>query len=161
MRVEVDLTGIMSMEDLRQRVSESLLVEPDGDQERPVVDVVLRGTLGFQRAALDQPALVELVRERYDALHARVTLEVDVIPAPGETARTGTRQQIERDVVHDLLVQQPGLAHEADTLADHTLALKRAVLEGQDQEALAAIVEGTLTQAARIGDASTYGSEAV
>ena len=35
------------------------------------------GVLGFERAALDQPALIELVQDHFNPLHARVTVDVE------------------------------------------------------------------------------------
>ena len=46
--------------------------------------------------------------------------------------------------MRDLIAQQPVVAAEAETLAERTLELKRSVLEGQDEQALASMVEATL-----------------
>ena len=109
-----------------------------------MVNVVLRGALGFDRAMLDQPALIDLVRKHYDPLHVRVTLNLERPISGGLTARTGSRSQIERDVVHGLIAQHSTCVAESDALAEKTLELKRMVLEGQTEEALAPIVEATV-----------------
>ena len=142
-RLAIDVTGAASFEALRQRVAESL-EPPSAAQPRPLVEIVLRGALEFERGALDQPALLDLVQDHYKPLHARVTVDVERTLGAGVRARGGSRDQIERDVVRDLIAQQPAVAAEADTLAERTLELKRSVLEGQDEQALASIVEATL-----------------
>ena len=142
-RLAIDVTGAESFAALRQRVAESL-EPPSAAQPRPLVEIVLRGVLGFERGALDQPALLDLVQDHYKPLHARVTVDVERTLGAGVRARGGSRNQIERDVVRDLIAQQPVVAAEAETLAERTLELKRSVLEGQDEQALASIVEATL-----------------
>lgn len=143
-RLAIDVTGTEGFAALRQQVADSLGPPPPASQPRPLVEILLRGVLGFERAALDQPALLELVQDHFNPLHARVTVDVERTLGAGVRVRSGSRDQIERDVVRELLAQEPGLAAEAETLAERTLELKRSVLEGQDEEALAAIVEATL-----------------
>ena len=143
-RLAIHVTGAASFEALRQRVADSFDPPSTASQPRPLVEIVLRGALGFERGALDQPALLDLVQDHYKPLHARVTVEVERTLGAGVHARGGSRDQIERDVVRDLIAQQPAVAAEADTLAERTLELKRSVLEGQDEQALASIVEATL-----------------
>ena len=73
-----------------------------------------------------------------------MTLDVERTLGAGVRVRSGSRDQIERDVVRELLAQEPAVKAEAETLAERTLELKRSVLEGQDEEPLASIVEATL-----------------
>ncbi len=143
-RLAIDVTGAESFSALRQKVADSLDPTATDSQPRPLVEIVLRGVLGFERAALDQPALLELIQEHYKPLHARVTVDVERTLGAGVRVRGGSRSQIERDVVRELLTQEPAVAADAETLAERTLELKRSVLEGQDENALASIVEGTL-----------------
>ena len=143
-RLAIDVTGAASFAALRQRVAEAVDPPSAASQPRPLVEIVLRGVLGFERAALDQPALLDLVQDHYKPLHARVTVDVERTLGAGVHARGGSRDQIERDVVRDLIAQQPVVGAEAETLAERTLELKRSVLEGQDEQALASIVEATL-----------------
>ena len=143
-RLAIDVTRAASFEALRQRVADSFDPPSTASQPRPLVEIVLRGALGFERGALDQPALLDLVQDHYKPLHARVTVDVERTLGAGVRARGGSRDQIERDVVRDLIAQQPVVAAEAETLAERTLELKRSVLEGQDEQALASIVEATL-----------------
>jgi len=143
-RLAIDVTGAESFEALRQRVADSLGPPAAASQPRPLVEILLRGELEFERASLDQPVLLELVQDHFNPLHARVTVDVERTLGAGMRVRTGSRDQIERDVVRELLAQEPGLAAEAETLAERTLELKRSVLEGQDEESLASIVEATL-----------------
>ena len=143
-RLAIDVTRAASFEALRQRVADSFDPPSTASQPRPLVEIVLRGALEFERGALDQPALLDLVQDHYKPLHARVTVDVERTLGAGVRARGGSRSQIERDVVRDLIAQQPAVAAEAETLAERTLELKRSVLEGQDEQALASIVEATL-----------------
>ena len=143
-RLAIDVTGAGSFAALRQRVADALDPPAAASGPRPLVEIVLRGVLGFERAALNQPALLDLVQDHYQPLHARVTVDVERTLGAGVRARGGSRDQIERDVVRELLAQEPSVAADAATLAERTLELKRSVLEGQDEEALAGIVESTL-----------------
>ncbi|MCY3782577.1 MAG: exonuclease SbcCD subunit D [Chloroflexi bacterium] len=143
-RLAIDVTGAESSAALRERVAVALDPPSATSGPRPMVEIVLRGELGFERAALDQAALLELVQEHFDPLHARVTLDVERTLGAGVRVGSGSREQIERDVVRELLAQEPAVAAQAETLAERTLELKRTVLEGQDEEALASIVEATL-----------------
>ena len=143
-RLALDVTGAESFAALREKVADALDPPSAASGPRPMVEIVLRGELGFERAALDQAALLELVQEHYDPLHARVTVDVERTLSDGVRVRSGSRDQVERDVVRELLAQEPAVKAEAETLAERTLELKRSVLEGQDEEALASIVEATL-----------------
>ncbi len=143
-RLAIDVTGAESFAALREKVADALDPPSAVSGPRPMVEIVLRGELGFERAALDQPALLKPIQERYEPLHARVTLDLDRIVGAGVRAGSGSREQIERDVVRDLLAQEPALAAESESLAERTLELKRSVLEGQDQESMVWIVESTL-----------------
>lgn len=144
MRLAIDVTGAESFAALREKVAAALDPPSAAAGPRPMVEIVLRGALEFERASLDQPALLELVQEHYDPLHARVTLDVERTLGAGVRVGSGSRDQIERDVVRELLAQEPAAAAQAETLAERTLELKRSVLEGQDEQALASIVEATL-----------------
>lgn len=143
-RLAIDVTGAESFTVLRERVAAALDPPSAASGPRPMVEIVLRGALEFERASLDQPALLALIQEHYDPLHARVTVDVERTLGAGVRVRSGSRDQIERDVVRELLAQEPAVAAEAETLAERTLDLKRSVLEGQGEEALASIVEATL-----------------
>ncbi len=142
-RVVVDVDCAASFEDLRRQVASAFDAPPNSDL-RPLIELVLRGTLAFDRAKLDQSALLDLLRDRYDPLHARVTVDLERPTGAGLSVRRGSRPQIERDVVRGLIARHPPYVAEADKLADKMLELKRTVLEEQGEEALAAIVEATL-----------------
>ena len=143
-RLAIDVTGAEGFAALRRQVADALGPPPPESQPRPMVEILLRGALEFERAALDQPALLELVQDHFNPLHARVTVDVERTLGAGVRVRSGSRDQIERDVVRELLAQERGLAAAAEALAERTLELKRSVLEGQDEESLASIVEATL-----------------
>lgn len=143
-RLAVDVSRSRSFDDICVELTRALHPSPVPTEFQPMVNVVLRGALGFDRAMLDQPALIDLVRKHYDPLHVRVTLNLERPISGGLTARTGSRSQIERDVVHGLIAQHSTCVAESDALAEKTLELKRMVLEGQTEEALAPIVEATV-----------------
>ena len=143
-RVTVDVGRSTNFEDLRCEVLDAFDAPPESDL-RPLVELVLRGTLAFDRARLDQPALLDILRHHYDPLHARVTVDLQRPTAAGLSVRSGSRSEIERDVVRGLIARHPAYGAEADKLADKTLELKRTVLEGQGEESLAPIVEATLS----------------
>ena len=66
-----------------------------------------------------------------------MTVDVERTLGAGVRVRSGSREQIERDVVRELLAQEPAATAQAETLTERTLELKRSVLEGQDENALA------------------------
>jgi DNA repair exonuclease SbcCD nuclease subunit len=124
----------------RQAVRE---VDPAADRP-PVVELLIRGRLGFPRQDLDQPRLVALVEEWLQPLHVRLTLDLRA-PQPAALPTKGTtRAQIERAVLAAVLAQALPDGPEVDPLVQAALGLKAGLLEGRSPEDLASLVEETL-----------------
>ncbi|MBM4438222.1 MAG: DNA repair exonuclease [Actinobacteria bacterium] len=144
LRLWLGVDAAPSFESLVANVQSRLqAVEPPAGRP-PVVELLLRGRLHFERAQLDAARLLGLVEERFRPLHARLTLE---LRAPGEVGapqRRASRSELEREVLRGLI--DPALApgERADAWARAAQELKQAALEGRPVEEQARLVEATL-----------------
>ena len=139
-RVRVDVTGAMTFEDLCARLDGALDSVSSSD-EPPVLELILTGRLGFDRALLDQRALMEAIDARLHPMLTRITAQLESpSTGPGIDARRASREQIERDVFRRLIEESPYEA-QREPLAETIAELKRAALDGEPVETQAAILE--------------------
>lgn len=143
-RLLVSAHDLPSFDALVERVREALAAEPRETGKPPIVELLIRGRLGFERGQLDQRCLLELVEDHCRPLHARVTLDLERAQAATLQARGTTRAEIEREVVAAVIAQSSRYGSQADRLARAALDLKRGALEGRSIEDLASLVEETL-----------------
>ena len=98
--------------------------------DAPVVDLKLIGRLGFDPAALSLPAVREMAREAFDALHVEVR---DLAQRPGASSdgeRDETRAQIENRVLAEAFAADARYAARSEDWARLAGDLKQMALSG-------------------------------
>ncbi len=143
-RVLVASRDAPSFEALLQDVERALDAEPHEFAEPPVVELAVRGAIGFDRARVDQARLRELVERRFAPLHARVRL--DLAPQGSVVSAHGTtdRAELEARILRELIAESAEHGERAAGLAAVAQAVKAGAIEGQEVESLAELIEGAL-----------------
>jgi DNA repair exonuclease SbcCD nuclease subunit len=111
--------------------------EPDKPQ--PILELALRGQLGFPNSLLEIQKIRDQAREITGALHVRVknhTVPPDYIETPGERDDTG-REQLERRVVEDLIRRDARYKPRTEDISDAVIGAKRMALGDEPVEKIA------------------------
>jgi exonuclease SbcD len=103
--------------------------------DRPVVELQIRGTVGFNRLDLDLRALKQHLQEQSQALIFLLKFNVDTLTY-GQRSHEGDRYQIEREIYTDLLAANSTYRHRAETLSTALIDIKQRQLEGASEEEL-------------------------
>ena len=110
--------------------------------EKPVVDLALRGVLGFDQSVLDKKALDAIIRRHVQPLLVQIrnlTQSVDFIPGEGDI-ESGDRSSwaaLEAIVFRDLVRRDTRFAADADRWAEVVATLKQHALNEDDPAAIA------------------------
>ena len=140
-RLRVEVSEDTDFDDLCAHVQDAVAAGVETFSEPPVVDLRLSGRLRFERIHLDSERLAEIVRESFQPLHVRVTLQLAGDRRRIAAAEYGTNvRAIEREVLRRLIEDSPH-ADEAEALTAAALDLKVGALEGQSPEVLAQTLE--------------------
>ncbi|MBX3299545.1 MAG: DNA repair exonuclease [Acidobacteria bacterium] len=102
----------------------------EADKPKPIIEITLRGQLGFPNSLLEIQAIRDSAREITDALHVRVknhTLPVDMDDA-SEIPDDGGRERLERGVVNGLVARDERYRARAEEIADAVIGAKRMAL---------------------------------
>ena len=140
-RLRVEVSEDTDFDDLCAHVQDAVAAGVETFSEPPVVDLRLSGRLRFERIHLDSERLAQIVRESFQPLHVRVTLQLAGDRRRIAAAEYGTNvRAIEREVLRRLIEDSPH-ADEAEALTAAALDLKVGALEGQSPEVLAQTLE--------------------
>jgi len=125
---------------LRKVDTEARRAEPGKPQ--PIVEVALRGQLGFPNSTLELAKMRDAVREMTGALHVRVknhTVPVDYVDAV-ETADGDDRERLERRVIDDLIIRDSRYKARHDDISDAVIGAKRMALSDEPAEKIAEFI---------------------
>ena len=113
---------------LEQVRREARVAEPDKPQ--PIIEIALRGQLGFPNSLLEIQKIRDEANEITGALHIRVknhTVPADYLEAPDEADEMG-RDQLERRVIDDLILRDNRYKARHDEISDAVIGAKRMAL---------------------------------
>lgn len=130
----------LTAEVLRQAESEARRAEPD--KPRPIIEVALRGQLGFPNSTLDLAEIRDLVREMTGALHVRIknhTVPVDYSDTV-ETADSDDRERLERRVIDDLVLRDTRYKTRHEDMCDAVIGAKRMALSDDEPARIAEFI---------------------
>lgn len=109
---------------------------------RPIVEIALRGQLGFPNSQLELQKIRDEAREITGALHVRVknhTVPPDYLETPDERDDTG-REQLERRVIEDLIARDARYKVRAEDVSDAVIGAKRMALIDEPAEKIAEFI---------------------
>ncbi|HVF58077.1 MAG TPA: exonuclease SbcCD subunit D [Pyrinomonadaceae bacterium] len=140
-RLWFDVSGAPDAEAVHAAVLEKVRLEARrhdaaADVPAPIIEISLRGHLGFKNSLLDLGKIREEARELTNALHVMVrnqSVPVEYAVAAGLDADT-SRAERERRIVEDLIVRDNRFRERARDMAELVLEAKRRAL-GDDSAA--------------------------
>ncbi|MDQ6786543.1 MAG: DNA repair exonuclease [Acidobacteriota bacterium] len=110
--------------------------DAEPDKPQPIIEITLRGHLGFPNSLLEQQKIREEAQKITNALHVRVKnhtapVEYAIAADAGEDV---SREQLERRVVEDLIVRDNRYKMRASDMAEAVIGSKRMALSDEPPE---------------------------
>jgi DNA repair exonuclease SbcCD nuclease subunit len=117
--------------------SQARVAEPGKPQ--PIIEVALRGQLGFPNSLLEINKIRDEVKAITDALHVRIknhTVPVDYLETPEDVDDAG-RGRLERRVIDDLVLRDNRYKTRTEDISDAVIGAKRMALSDEPAEKIA------------------------
>ena len=124
-----------------QKVKAEARSAEDGRPE-PIIEIALRGQLGFPNSLLEMQKLRDDTRKATGALHVRIknhTIPADYLDTPQELDDQG-RELLERRVIEDLIHRDKRFAKKLDDISDAVIGAKRMALTDEPAEKIAEFI---------------------
>jgi exonuclease SbcD len=151
-RLNFDVSGVADAEAVHSGVLEVIRLEarthdPERDETpAPIIEINLRGHLGFKNSLLDIPRLRDEARTLTGALHIMISnrsVPVEYAVAAGLDS-DATRQVRERRIIEDLITRDIRFRTRAHEMAALTLEAKRLALGDESPEKILELIEQQL-----------------
>ncbi len=152
-RISFDVSGRAEPEQLREELFAQLRREvtphnpDDTDALAPVIDLALRGHLGFKSALLEINRIRDEIKKEFQPLISIIkdqTVPVEYAVAAGIGDHV-TRAERERRVIEDLIARDARFRERAVEMADLILEAKRLALTDEEPAKIAELIEQRLT----------------
>ncbi len=108
----------------------------------PIIEVALRGQLGFPNSTLELQRMRDEVREITGALHVRIknhTVPADYLDSSADLDDAG-RERLERRVIDDLVLRDNRYKGHLDDIAEAVIGAKRMALSDEPPEKIAELI---------------------
>ena len=153
-RLSFDVSGVADPESVHAGVLEMVEGEarrhdPDSGEPAPIVEISLKGHLGFKNSLLDMALIREEARRITGALHVMVrnqSVPVEYAVAAGLDGDT-SRHIRERRIVEDLIARDNRFRERAPEMASLVLEAKRRVLGDESPAEILDFIEQQLDSA--------------
>lgn len=132
-RLSFDVSGVEDAEAVYAGVMEMIEREArkhDSDTPAPIIEITLRGQLGFKNSLLQVGRMRDEARERTNALHVMIrnqSVPVEYAVAAGMDAQA-PRHERERRIIEDLIARDNRYKHRAREMAELVIEAKRQAL---------------------------------
>ena len=145
-RIGFDVSGFAEPKEITTGVLEKVRGEArtasdyeTSDGLKPIIEITLRGHLGFPNSNLELQKIRDEAREMTDALHVRIKnhsapIEYAVAADVGEDV---SREQLERRVVEDLIVRDNRYKTRVEDIAEAVIGAKRLALSDETPDKIA------------------------
>jgi DNA repair protein SbcD/Mre11 len=151
-RLGLDVTGCKNAQEVTDRALQIVQNEGRGfdqgtDSSQPIVEITLRGHLGFPNSELELNKIREKAAEITDALHIRIknhTAPVEYAIA-ADAGQDITREQLERRVVEDLIIRDNRYKSRVEEMAAAIIGAKRMALSEEPPEKIADFIALKIT----------------
>jgi DNA repair protein SbcD/Mre11 len=138
-RLAYDVSGKIDAPTITEGVLRKVDLELDSfDPERPqpIIEIVLRGHLGFPNSLLEIQKIREEAQRMTNALHVRLknhTAPVEYAIAP-DLEEDVSREKLERRVIEDLIIRDNRYKLRSAEMADAVIGAKRMALSDESAE---------------------------
>jgi exonuclease SbcD len=155
-RLSFDVSGCVDPEAVYNGLMETVerearKHEEDSDSPAPIIEVTLRGQLGFKNSLLEIRRLREEVEQRTNALHVMMrnqSVPVEYAVAAGLDAQA-SRQERERRIIEDLISRDARFRDRAREMAELVIESKRLALGQESPDKILELIEQKLDGAGR------------
>jgi DNA repair exonuclease SbcCD nuclease subunit len=163
-RLSFDVSGAEDAETVYAGVMEMIEREARkhdaGDEHpAPIIEINLRGQLGFKNSLLPINRMRDEAREKTDALHVMVrnqSVPVEYAVAAGMDAQA-PRHERERRIIEDLIARDNRYKHRAHEIAELVIEAKRQALSNEQPDKILELIAQKIQQS----DAKEKASAAV
>lgn len=141
-RIAFDVTGFADPKDITAAIVDELRNQArraEAGMPQPIIEITLRGRLGFPNSLLEMQRIRELAQELTGALHVRVknhSVPVEYAVAEDVEEDSG-REILERRVIEDLVIRDNRFKTRVDDVAEAVIGAKRMALGDEDPEKIA------------------------
>lgn len=150
-RISFDVSGAADPEAVYSGLMETVEREarkhdPDSDKPQPIIEVTLRGQLGFKNSLLEIRRMREEIEERTGALHVMMrnqSVPVEYAVAAGLDAQA-PRQERERRIIEDLIARDARFRERAREMAELVIESKRLALSQESPDKILELIEQKL-----------------
>jgi DNA repair exonuclease SbcCD nuclease subunit len=137
-RLSFDVSGFAEAKDITEAVlekvkNEARAFDKNSDASQPIIEITLRGHLGFPNSNLEQQKIREEAQKMTDALHVRIKnhsapIEYAVAADVGEDV---SREKLERRVVEDLIIRDNRYKTRVEEMTEAVIGAKRLALSDE------------------------------
>jgi DNA repair protein SbcD/Mre11 len=153
LRLTFDVGGYSTPEELRETLFAQLRREviphnPSEGGEAPVIELTLRGRLGFKSSLLEINRLREEIKREFNPLLAMIknqTVPVEYAVAAGLSEGV-SRAERERRVIEDLIARDSRYRDRAQSLAALVIEAKRLALADERPDRIIEMIEGKIAE---------------
>ena len=120
--------------------------DADSDDPAPIIEVTLRGQLGFKNSLLEIRRMREEIAERTGALHIMMrnqSVPVEYAVAAGLDAQA-PRSERERRIIEDLIARDARFRERASDMAELVIESKRLALGQESPDKILELIEQKL-----------------
>lgn len=125
-------------------ITEAIRVKKIIPEHRPIVELRISGTVGFDRLELDTRSLQKQLQTRCNALIFLLRYDVEDAAYASPIADDASRLEVEQEVFTDLFAAHATYQKKAAQLAHGLIDLKDRQMAGENEESLYALVESIL-----------------
>lgn len=147
-RLEFQVTGYENAKTLTEELLAKVRREvrpAEPDKPDPIIEVALRGKLGFPNSLLELSKIRDSIKAMANALHVRIknhTIPADYLEVPDDVDDLG-RDKLERRVIGDLIVRDNRFKAEHKDLTETVIGAKRMALSEEPPEKIADFIGQT------------------
>jgi exonuclease SbcD len=127
--------GVLELIRTEARVAES-------DKPQPIIEIALRGQLGFPNSLLEIQKMRDQAKEITGALHVRIknhTVPADYLDTPDDPEDEG-RERLERRVIEDLIIRDSRYKTRSADISDAVIGAKRMALSDDEPQQIAEFI---------------------
>lgn len=138
-RLIYDVSGKIDAQMITEGILQKVELEIDtfpADSPHPIVEITLRGHLGFPNSLLELAKIREEVQKMTDALHVRIknhSVPVEYAVA-ADLEEDVSREKLERRVIEDLIIRDNRYKLRSAEMAEAVIGAKRMALSDESAE---------------------------
>ena len=114
----------------------------EADRPQPIIEIALRGQLGFPNSLLEMQKMRDETRAITGALHVRIknhTVPADYLETADDVPDEG-RERLERRVIEDLIMRDNRYKTRTDDISDAVIGAKRMALGDDEPQKIAEFI---------------------